>query len=161
MNAGRNTMRLLAGSLLVAGCQKPAPQFTEQDRAMVAGMFDSIPAYFRTRNFAAWAALYAEDGSLMPPNAPTVHGRTALTAWANAFPPMEQVTFSNVQVSGEGNLAYGTSGYVLKLQGLPADSGKQLAIVRRNAAGHWEVVAGAFNSDLPLPAAPPPPRARR
>jgi ketosteroid isomerase-like protein len=124
-------------------------------------MFDSTVSYFRAKNFTGWAALYSDDGLIMPPNAGTVRGRAALTAWANAFPPIEQVSFSNVQVAGEGNMAYGTSGFVLKLHGLPADSGKQLVIFRRTAAGRWEAVAGAFNSDLPLPTAPAQPSGRR
>jgi hypothetical protein len=60
-------------------------------------------------------------------------------------------TFSNVQVWGEGNLAYGTSSYTLTLQGAPPDNGKQLAVFRRGANGEWQVVAVSFNSDLPLP----------
>jgi ketosteroid isomerase-like protein len=161
MKFGRSTMWLLAGTLLVGGCQQPAPRFSEQDRATVAGMFDSTVSYFRAKNFTGWAALYSDDGLIMPPNAGTVRGRAALIAWANAFPPVEQLSFANALVAGEGNMAYGTSGYVLKLQGLPADSGKQLVIFRRTAAGRWEAVAGAFNSDLPLPTAPAQPSSRR
>lgn len=160
MKCGRSTTWLLVATLLVGGCQQP-PRFDEQDRATVAGMFDSTLSYFRAKNFTAWAALYSDDGLVMPPNARRVRGRAALLEWASAFPAVEQVSFSDVQVAGEGNMAYGTSGYVLKLQGLPADSGKQLVIFRRTAAGRWEAVAGAFNSDIPLATAPEQPSGRR
>ena len=65
------------------------------------------------------------------------------------------LSFADVQVSGEGNMAYGSSSYVLKLKDLPADTGKQLVVFRRGADGKWKVAAASYSSDLPIPTPPP------
>ena len=144
--------------LLLVGCQS-RPQFTTQDEAQVRAVFDSALAYVQTGDWASWSALFSEDAFLQPPNGATVSGRARLRAWGEAFPPIESATWPNVQVSGgDGDIAYGTSAWTLKLRGLPADSGKQLAVLRRNANGKWEVAAVSFNSDLPLPSSSVAPR---
>jgi ketosteroid isomerase-like protein len=121
-----------------------------EDVATLEQMFDTVVRLIRAGDWASWAALYAEDAVLHPPNGPAVRGRAALQQWGEAFPPLEAIDFSNVQVSGEGSLAYGTSGYALTIKGQPPDTGKQLGVFRRGTGG-WEVVAVSFNSDLPLP----------
>ncbi len=148
---------LLTLSLLPAlGCQPAAPQFTAQDEVAVRAAFDSGLKYIRTANWTAWAANFSDDAVLQPPNGPSVTGRAALETWVRAFPTIESLTWPNVRVHGDGNMAYGTTDYELKLKDAPgADHGKQLAVFRRGAAGKWEVVAASFNSDLP-PAAPAP-----
>jgi len=140
--------------VVLVGCQPAAPQFTPQDEAAVRGVFDSSLKSLRAGDWAAWAGSFSDDGILQPPNAPTVTGRAALEAWGHAFPPIDSVSWPNVQVHGEGNLAYGTSDWTLKIRNMPPDHGKQLAVLRRAAGGKWEVVAVSFNSDVPL--APPP-----
>jgi ketosteroid isomerase-like protein len=138
--------------LAVLGCQPRAPQFTPQDEAAVRGAFDSALQHVRSGDWTAWAAGFSDGAILQPPNGPSVTGRAALEAWGRAFPAIESVTWPNVQVHGEGNMAYGTSAYVLKLKDFPADRGKQLAVLMRSAGGKWEVVAVSFNSDVSLPA---------
>lgn len=156
MRARRANALLLLALLPSLGCQPAAPQFTAQDEAAVRAVFDSALKYIQAGNWTAWAGIFSDDAILQPPNGPTVAGRAALEPWGRAFPPIESVTWPNVRVHGDGNMAYGTSDYELKLKDVPAaDHGKQLAVLRRGAGGKWEVVAVSFNSDLP-PAAPPP-----
>jgi ketosteroid isomerase-like protein len=137
--------------LALLGCKEESASFSPQDEVAVRAVADSAEHYFRSGKIAAWAALYSEDGILQPPNHQTVKGRSALEAWAKALPPVEHAEFTDVQVEGNGNLAYGTSGYRIRTRGAPPDTGKQLWVSRRNANGKWEVVAVSFNSDLPLP----------
>ena len=145
-----------AASLL--GCAPAAPQFTAQDEAAVRAQFDAGLKDIQTGSWDAWAATFAEDAVLQPPNTPSVRGRAALLAWIRAFPPIESITWPNVQVHGDGNLAWGTTDWTLKLKGMPADHGKQLAVSRRGPDGQWRVVAVSFNSDVPLPTPAPPPK---
>ena len=148
----RSTLACMAAGLLVAtGCQPSPAGFTEQDIATVRGMFDAAVRSSLAEDYATWAAQFSEDAFLQPPNAPTVKGREDIQAWREAFPALEELTFSNVQVWGEGNLAYGTSDYALKLKDGPRDSGKQLVVFRRAQGGQWQVVGGSFSSDLPVP----------
>jgi ketosteroid isomerase-like protein len=152
---------LAVGVLVVLGCRARPAELTTEDQTVLRGMFDTTASSFRTGDFAPWAGQFSEDASLQPPNAPTVNGRGKILAWGQAFPPVEDLSFTNVQVWGEGNMAYGTSGYVLKVKGAPPDTGKQLAVFRRQAGGKWEVTAGCFSSDLPIPGQQSRPSARQ
>ncbi len=163
MRASSTIACLAFGMGALVGCQAP-PQFTPQDEAVVRSLFDVTVKRVMAGDWAAWASEWSDNSVLHPPNAKAVSGRAALLGWGNAFPPIEMLSFSKVQVVGEGNMAYGTSAYALQVKGQPADTGKQLVVFRRSAAGKWEVVAGSFNSDLPLPAPAPqkaPPPAKR
>ena len=125
--------------------------FTAQDEAALRGMFDAAARYINSGDWIGWADMYSEDGRLQPPNAPVITGRANLVAWGQAFPQIDALTFFKVEVWGEGNIAYGTSGYTLKLKDLPPDTGKQLVVWRRTGDRKWKIVAASFNSDLPVP----------
>jgi uncharacterized protein (TIGR02246 family) len=143
-------------AVLVVGCSKP-PQFTAEDEAAVHALFDGTVKSINAGNIDAWAAEFTDDAIFQPPNGKAVSGRAAIAAWGKALPAMEHFGFPNVKVMGEGNVAYGTSAYNIKMTGVPADTGKQLVVAKKGADGKWMVVAAAFNSDIPLP---PPPAAK-
>ena len=145
---------LTAVILAVGACTSQPPEFSAEDESRVRAMFDSTVANIRAGDWTTWSRQFAEDAVLYPPNARSVAGRPAILSWGQTFPPVEEFSFSDVEVVGEGNMAYGTSAYVLKLRGAPADTGKQLIVFRRSAGGSWEIPAGAFNSNLAVPAPP-------
>jgi ketosteroid isomerase-like protein len=118
------------------------------DEATIKGMFDSTVVWFKAGKFDSWAAGFSDNAYLQSPNGKTATGHAALVAWANSFPPIESLSFTNVQVSGDGNMAYGSSDYALKLKDAPADTGKQLVVAHRGSDAQWKVVAVSFNSDL-------------
>jgi ketosteroid isomerase-like protein len=122
---------------------------SKEDLATLEGMLNTTFRLVRMRDWAGWAAMFAEDGVFHPPNQPAVRGRAALQKWGEGFPEVDAIESSDVQIFGEGNLAYFTSRYALRIKGLPPDTGKQLGVFRRGTSG-WQVVAGSFNSDLPL-----------
>jgi len=143
---------------LAQGCQAPAgvAEFAPEDQATIRKMFETTPEHYKSGAWASWTAMWSDDGIFYVPNVTALRGRAALEAWGKTLPPIDDMRFGNIQVQGEGNFAFGTSTYMLALRGLPADSGKQLAVFRRDPNGEWRVVAASFNSDLPLalPAAP-------
>jgi ketosteroid isomerase-like protein len=149
------TVACIASILALGGCQARPAVFSAEDESTVRGMFDATAANIQAGDWVTWSRQFSESAVLQPPNAKPVRGRAAILAWGQAFPPVEHISFHNVEVSGEGNMAYSTSAYRLKLQGLPADSGKQLVVFRRSGAGTWEIPAISFSSDLPLPVSPP------
>lgn len=101
-------------------------------------------AQFMNGNMAdSLAALFAEDGVVMPPNMPAVSGRAAIQAWfaANPMPPGSQVSFTatDVQRSGDIVVERGTSSFTMPAAGnTPAMSmpGKYLV--------HWHWVDGKW-----------------
>lgn len=125
--------------------------FTAQDQAAVRAMFDAAIPMINAGDWPAWAGQYAEDGLLQPPNGPAVRGRPDLLEWGRAFPPIDEITFSGVEVHGEGRLAWAISRYTLRVKGEAPDRGKQLVVFRRAPDGGWKIVAASFNSDLPVP----------
>ena len=142
---------LLMALLAASGCQPRPPEFTAEDATKLRGIFDATVSNISAGDWTTWSKQFAPDAVLQPPNAPSARGRAAILAWGQAFPHVEAIAFGNVQVSGEGNMAFGTSSYVLKLPGAPADSGKQLVVFRRAADGTWSIPALSFTSDLPVP----------
>jgi len=120
------------------------------DVATIERTFESAARMIATGDWAGWATLYAEDAILHPPHGPAVHGRQGLIEWGHAFPPVDDLRFFDVRLFGVGEVVYATSAYSLRLKGLPPDTGKQLAVIRRGPDG-WTVLAVSFNSDLPLP----------
>jgi len=157
---GVQMSRILTGSiagvcLLVAtACAAPpaAPEFTAEDEAAVAAMFQMTVDDFRAGNFSNWASRFSDDALFYAPNMPAFNGREAILSWAESMPPIEAVEFTNVRVWGDGNVAWAVSDYALTLQGMPTDRGKQLGVFKRTN-GTWQVVAVSFNTDLPLPEA--------
>ncbi len=150
MKIHRRLMGIAVVVSVVAGCQAPAPtELTTQDAETLRGIFDTTVSTVLAGDWAGWAGQYSEDAVLQPPNAPSVSGRAAIQAWGEAFPALEDMSFSNVQVMGQGDMAYGMSGYVMTFEDAPTDTGKQLAVFRRTPSGGWEVVAVSFSSDLP------------
>ncbi len=116
----------------------------------IEGLFATSLQRFRDCDWVGWAALFAEEAMLHAPNGAAVRGRAAIQAWGEAFPKVEAINLANIEISGEGNLAYATCDYTLTVENLAPDAGKELLVLQRGTSG-WEVVAASYNSDLALP----------
>ena len=110
----------------------------------------------KAKDAAAIAALYAEDGAVMPPNAPIGKGRAAIQqAWASMMQtPGFNLTFvpEQIIVSSSGDMALDRGTYKLAItpSSKPqSDTGKYV-VVWRKVGGEWKAAADIFNSDLPL-----------
>lgn len=155
---------LSTATLAITACQSrpsQSAQFTTADEAEVRALFDSTVKRINARNWTGWSEEFTDSAVMQPSNAKALHGRPAILAYGQTFPPLEQFSMWDVQVRGEGNLAYGTSAIGMKIKGAPADTAKQLVVFQRSPAGRWEVVAASVNSDLPPAPAPPVAAPRR
>ena len=133
--------------LAITGCQPQSTQFTAEDEATLRGIVEATARNFKAGDMETWAQHYANDAVFQPPNAPMVVGQADILAWGQAFPPLEDLTFTDIIVSGEGNVGYGTSSYDMAFKDMATDHGKQLVVFRRPAGGEWALVAVSFNSD--------------
>lgn len=147
---------LLLGAVVLLGCQARAPAFTAQDEATIRTEMDSALAAINAGNWGAWASLFSDDAIVQPPHAPTVSGRAAIEDWGKQALVFESMTWPNVQVHGDGDMAWATTDYELQLPDGAADHGKQIAVYQRQADGEWKVVGVSYNSDVPLPATAAP-----
>jgi ketosteroid isomerase-like protein len=99
------------------------------------------------------AAMYAQDGMRMPPNAVVAKGRDAILAQLReSRKMMSGVEIEEGEVIVEGTLAVTHGTYRIKgLDGAVVDNGKWVSIGRK-VNGKWTTVFDIWNSDRPLPA---------
>lgn len=112
----------------------------------------------KAKDAQACAAFYADDGRIMPQNAPAAQGAEAIAeVWKGFFQLKEfALTFepTRISVAQAGDVAYDIGTYSLAFdseQGPVRDRGKYV-VVWRKVRGNWKVAADIFNSDGPIPA---------
>ncbi len=127
----------------------------EADEQAIRGHVDRWLQLVKAKDAAGIAALYAEDGAVMPPNAPIGKGRAAIQrTWASMMQtPGFDLTFNPEQIviSSSGDMALDRGTYTLTVA--PAgttqtDTGKYV-VVWRKIGRDWKAVADIFNSNLP------------
>ncbi|MCH6550371.1 MAG: nuclear transport factor 2 family protein [Proteobacteria bacterium] len=140
--------------LLAAGCMQAPPTDLEGLKAMQ----DVWQSAFDARDSAALAAIYAEDGALMPPNSDTMIGRAAIEAfWADFQASGIGVEGKDTEVYAHGDVGYKVGTYtVTDAGGATIDEGKYVEIWRQ-VDGKWQIYRGIWNSNLPLAAPEPEP----
>jgi uncharacterized protein (TIGR02246 family) len=115
----------------------------------LAGEFE---AAFKAKDAAKIASYYAEDAVLMPPNQPSVKGRTAIQAhYANEF----KQGYTNLDLSPaesviSGERAFESGASSITLPNGRIDRGKYLLVYKRVGAD-WKLAYDIFNSDSAPP----------
>jgi uncharacterized protein (TIGR02246 family) len=165
------TKRLLLLSvtaLLLPACQageKPANNAAEvnsaaavdtgADEQAIRGHVDRWHQLMKAKDAAGIAALYAEDGAVMPPNAPIGKGRAAIQeTWASMMrtPGFDLIIApEQILVSSSGDMALDRGTYSLKFApggSTQTDTGKYV-VVWRKIGSEWKAAADIFNSDRP------------
>ena len=128
-------------------------QLTDADRAELAAANRQAIDNANARDFAALTRdLHAPDCTLLPPGVPPVTGHTHIASFLQQSRPFANVNREQVDVYGEGDLAYVRGKYsfdVLDESGgvIGQDIGSYLEIWRRRN-GRWAVVQEMFSSDL-------------
>jgi uncharacterized protein (TIGR02246 family) len=125
------------------------------DEQAIRGEVDHWLELVKAKDAAAIAGLYAEDGAVMPPNAPIGKGRAAIQqTWASLMhTPGFDLTFvpEQIIVSSSGDMALDRGTYKLAIAPngtAQTDTGKYV-VVWRKIGGEWKAAADIFNSDLP------------
>ena len=128
---------------------------TGADEKAIRGQVDHWLQLVKAKDAAAIASLYAEDGAVMPPNAPIGKGRAAIQrTWSSLMQtPGFALTFAPEQiiVSASGDMALDRGTYNLTIAPggtTQTDTGKYV-VVWRKIGGEWKAAADIFNSDLP------------
>ena len=161
----RSLLGMLIVMLCVQACSTPAPSvpattleqpvrgLAAADEAAVRGGLD---AYFDAASggeASRWAALYANDAVIMPPNSAMVQGRGAIETWLKALPVVITDAGGEVlEVDGAGDLAYvrGTYAMSIKVPGVDQpvrQEGKLLQIYARQQDGTWRLARDIWNAN--------------
>ena len=161
------TLLLSLTALLLPACQareEPANDTVEvnsaatvdtaADEQAIRGQVARWLQLVKAKDAAGIAQFYAEDGAVMPPNAPIGKGRAAIEqTWASMMgTPGFDLSFTPEQivVSSSGDMALDRGTYRLTVApaGTPqTDTGKYL-VVWRKVGADWKAAADIFNSDL-------------
>ena len=125
---------------------------TEVQSAIGAGV-ESFMAAFKRGDAAGLAALYTENGQVMPPNGDFVTGKQAVQAFWQAIMDMgiKEAKIEILEVEGHGDTAIEISTFTLRGEGgQKLDKGKYMVIWKRED-GQWKLHRDIFNSSMPAP----------
>ncbi len=153
------SLALLALALASTACQPPAQEaagLSNEDVAAIRGISDTYAQLSLAGDVADQAAMFTEDAVRMPPNEPAHEGRAAIQAYLEGFPTITEFVSTTTEVGGAGDVAFARGTYSLTATPEGAlepvsDSGKWMAICKRQPDGTWLISANIWNSDLPLP----------
>jgi uncharacterized protein (TIGR02246 family) len=123
-------------------------------REAIAAADDQFMATFSRGDAAGLAALYTEQGQLLPPNADFMIGREAIQAFWQGAMDMGIATakIEILEVEGHGDTAIEVSTYTLHAQdGTELDAGKFI-VIWKHVEGEWKLHRDIFNSSKPAPA---------
>jgi uncharacterized protein (TIGR02246 family) len=125
------------------------------DEQAIRGLVDHWHQLMKAKDAAGIAELYAEDGAVMPPNAPIGKGRAAIQqTWASLMRTPGfglTITPEQILVSSSGDMALDRGTYSLTVAPdgtTQTDTGKYV-VVWRKIGSEWKAAADIFNSDLP------------
>lgn len=154
---------LMVAVLALAGCQAAASSPAQDEAAVTAAInqiYTEYAASLKAGDPDRWAALWADDGMQLIPDAPALDGKQALRAdigaFIDAFDIDMTVNTQEVKVAGDWAYARGlyTAIFTPKDGGdpIPID-GKYLSIFQQQPDGSWKLYRDVYNSNVP-PAAP-------
>ncbi|MEE9135169.1 MAG: nuclear transport factor 2 family protein [Gammaproteobacteria bacterium] len=142
-------LMILLSVLLTAGCMQVPPTDLEGLKAMQ----DVWQSAFDAKDPARLAAIYAEDGALLPPNSERISGRAAIEAyWAEFQASGIGAEITDTEVYAHSDIGYSVGTLVATdAGGATLDEGKYV-VIWRNVDGEWQIHRDIWNSSLPLPA---------
>jgi ketosteroid isomerase-like protein len=154
--------------VLFVGC-KPPEQF---DAAAVKAEIEAADRASEQASVkgdaAAAASYYDENAVMLPPNMPMIKGRAAIEKamrdWMQSGMKMKEFTSTTISVEGAGDFAVELGKYfqTFEMGGkVIADSGKFVAVWRKQVDGSWKAAYDIWSTDIPAPAMPPEPKTRR
>jgi uncharacterized protein (TIGR02246 family) len=143
---------LSALSLLLAACG--GGDTTKADEDAIRETNKKWMELIVAKDAKAVSELYAEDGEMLPPNAPKAKGREALQkGWEEMFKiPDVNLTFETERFvfAKSGDLAVEVGTYKFAGAGM-TDTGKAV-VTWTKKDGKWQVLTDMFSSDAPPPA---------
>jgi uncharacterized protein (TIGR02246 family) len=124
---------------------------SQEVREAIAAANEKFMATFKGGDAASMAALYTENGQLLPPNSDFVTGRQAIQAFWQALYDMgiKEAKLESVEVEGHGDTAIDVGTFSLHGEGgQELDNGKYIVIWKRED-GQWKLHRDIFNSSKP------------
>jgi ketosteroid isomerase-like protein len=153
----KRTLMIAAGLVFCArfGAAAELPSVTLP--APLARVLTDYEAAWQGRNAPALAALFAEDGFVLPSDSPPVRGRDAIEKhYAGSGSPL---ALRALAFAAEGDTGYVIGGFS-RQKGAP-DIGKFTLTLRRGKDGRWLIMSDMDNGNTRPPRPPAPVSAPR
>jgi uncharacterized protein (TIGR02246 family) len=151
---------ILIFGLTTACTNSPAPDTRQADVRAVRDVESAWVKDIGAKDVDKFVAYYADDATLLMPNAPALNGKEAIRAALQPMiaDPKFSLTFQDTraEASRGGDLVYTTGTYTMTSsapknpKSIRTDKGKYLTVFRKQPDGSWKAVADMINSDLPL-----------
>ncbi len=130
----------------------PATAMAQHDDHAMASLKEMTPTWeaaFNASDAAGIAALYTEDGTLLPPNAGPVTGREAIEAfWSAALEGGATGELKTKSLYAMGDHAAEVGTFVLtNADGSHLDHGA-FTLVYKMVDGGWQIESDIWNSDM-------------
>ena len=122
-------------------------------RGAIAAANENFMAALKRGDAAGMAALYTENGQVMPPNGDFVTGKQAVQMFWQALMDMgiKEAKLEIIEVEGHGDTAIEVSTFTLQGEGAQVlDKGKYIVIWKQEE-GRWKLHRDIFNSSMPAP----------
>ena len=127
------------------------------DASTVRRVGEGYLAAIRSGDVDAMMAHWADNPTVLPPNAPGVRGWDEVRAWAQAFQKRVRVTearFTESEVAIGGDLAAERLAFTMTLEpaagGTPVIlTGKGVHLYRKQVDGAWKLSLDIWNADNP------------
>jgi uncharacterized protein (TIGR02246 family) len=119
----------------------------------IAAANQKFMAAFSRSDAAALAALYTENGQLLPTHSDFVTGRRAIqTFWQDRMDlGVQAVKLEIVEVEGHGDTVNEVGKYIIQGQeGQVMDTGKYV-VIWKQIEGQWRLHRDIWNSSMPRP----------
>jgi uncharacterized protein (TIGR02246 family) len=132
-------------------CCVMRPAHADGVRAAIEAVNAEISAVAAKGDGAGLAALYAQDGEVMPVGSEPIRGAAAIQKfWQGALSSgIAGVTLKTLEVFGHGATATEVGQYELRDKtGKVLDHGKYIVVWRRDG-GQWKLLRDMFSTDVP------------
>jgi len=160
----RNGWVIACASLLaLTGCSSAPPDTHDADVKAIQATESAWAKDASTKDLEKFVAYYADEASVLLPNAPIFSGKDAIRGGLKPVlsDPNFAVNWSSVKtdVAKSGELGYSQGTYTMtssdpKTNAAMTEKGKYLTVYRKQPDGNWRAVEDTFMADAPaVPAA--------
>jgi uncharacterized protein (TIGR02246 family) len=126
---------------------------SEETRSAIAAANEKFMAAVKRGDAAGLAALYTENGQVLPPNADFVNGKPAVRVFWQAVMDMgiKEAKMEIGEVEGHGDTAIEVSTITLMGEGGQVLDKAKYMVVWKQQEGQWKIHRDIFNSSMPAP----------
>lgn len=121
--------------------------------AAIKAVNENFMATYKRGDSAGMAALYTENGQLLPPGSDVVEGKEGIQAFWQSVMDMgiKEAKLETVELEDHGTTAIEVGRYTLSGEGgAVMDSGKFIVIWKQEQ-GQWKLHRDIWNSSMPAP----------